>query len=187
MLSTSGQRRTLAAHGRILHNDDLNHRQHQPDAGHVNGQTRKRIAGAGAKLALWAHNGHVRRAPGSMGEFLSAHLRREDMVVVGFATGSGTYRAWGGEGPERFSLEPPIAGSVEAALHGSAPAQSVLDLRTTRDGSRQWFNALRPHRLIGGGEATNQFVNQRRVASDYDLLVWFAQTSATTAFNGVDR
>jgi erythromycin esterase-like protein len=110
------------------------------------------------------------------------------MVVIGFATGTGTYRAWGSNGPERFQLAPPISGSVEAALLVSAPELCVLDLRTARnDGPGQWFNAPRAHRLIGGGEATNQFVNERRVASDYDVLVWLANTSATSSFDGANR
>ena len=45
-----------------------------------------------ARIVLWAHNGHVQRQPGSMGRFLEEQFPGQ-MVVLGFATGDGTYRA----------------------------------------------------------------------------------------------
>lgn len=45
-----------------------------------------------ARIVTWAHNLHVQRQPGWMGQFLEDMFPGQ-MVVLGFATGTGTYRA----------------------------------------------------------------------------------------------
>ena len=133
----------------------------------------------GAKIVLWAHNGHVRRGDAAMGGFLAERLS-DEMVVVGFATGSGSYQAWSDQGPAAFPLQPPIEGSVEAVLAATRVPRFVVDLRPARAGGpAHWFAEPHPHRLIGGGEVKSQFEVRRPVARDYDLLFWIGETSAS--------
>lgn len=133
----------------------------------------------GAKIVLWAHNGHVRRGDAAMGGFLAERVS-DEMVVVGFAAGSGSYQAWSNQRPAPFPLQSPIEGSVEAVLAATGVPRFVVDLRPARSGGPgQWFAASHPHRLIGGGEAKNQFEIRRPVARDYDLLIWIGETSAS--------
>jgi erythromycin esterase-like protein len=132
-----------------------------------------------AKIVLWAHNGHVRRADGSMGDFLSAQVK-DEMVVVGFATGSGTYGAWGSRGYAEFPLQPSPADSAEALFAATGRPRFVLDLRLARDGDGgKWFGELHGHRLIGGGEMKEQFPARRALARDYDLVVWIEHSTAS--------
>jgi erythromycin esterase-like protein len=50
-----------------------------------------------SRIVLWAHNGHVWRQTGWMGAFLEEMFPGQ-MVVLGFVTGTGTYRAVSREG-----------------------------------------------------------------------------------------
>jgi erythromycin esterase-like protein len=66
-------------------------------------------AGPGARIALWAHNGHVQRAPdnfASMGAVLDRALGTE-MLVVGFAFG---------RAPARRSARPPASPPTPSPL-----------------------------------------------------------------------
>jgi len=142
----------------------------------------------GAKIVLWAHNGHVARRADTMGGHLAQQFG-EALCVVGFATGRGTYRAFArnGGGLGTFPLTEPVVGSVEAACDRSGLPRMVLDLRpsrTTAAGAAAWFAGEHFHRLIGSGEMVDQF-SRRRVGRDYDLLVWIAASQASELLPGL--
>jgi erythromycin esterase len=134
-----------------------------------------------ARIVLWAHNGHVARAPGSMGSHLSRAFG-DDYVVIGFATASGTYTAVDrGRGVVRDNeLQPPPEGSVEAVLHATETPRLVLDLDAAEaaDPASGFLARPTPFRSIGALSMEQQFF-PANVALAYDALVWIAQTSAS--------
>lgn len=60
----------------------------------------------GAKIILWAHNGHVGRDPDALGARLT-EMYGKQMVVLAFTTSAGQYNAEGKTGIETFPLTAP--------------------------------------------------------------------------------
>ena len=133
-----------------------------------------------ARIVLWAHNGHVQRQPGSMGAFLEEMFPGQ-MVVLGFATGTGTYRAVSraGRGLATHVLAPPPPDSFEHAFQATGISRFVLDLRKAVPSSAEsgWLLERRPFRSIGAMEMENQFV-PLSLRHSFDAVVWIEKTSA---------
>lgn len=134
----------------------------------------------GAKIILWAHNGHVARTPESMGHYLESMFPGQ-MVVVGFATGTGTYRAVSnkGKGLGSWDLESPPQGSFEYYCQATNLPQFILDIRKSKPGSAEsgWLDGELNFRMIGALEMDKQFF-PRPIRKEYDLMVWQAATTA---------
>lgn len=127
----------------------------------------------GAKIVLWAHNGHVSREQGAMGQYLEKRLPGQ-MVVLGFCTTRGRYTAYGKAGLGEHDLQPPPAGSVEAILSAAGIPRLVLDLRGAPGSS--WVAERRLMRLIGAMAQDEQFFEV--VPRDYyDALVFLEETT----------
>jgi erythromycin esterase len=140
----------------------------------------------GAKLVLWAHNGHVGRRAEQMGAYLAREYG-DAYRPLGFALGEGRYMAVGIRGDETRSWPaiPAPAGSVESALGATGLPIFALDLRATRgvaDG--KWL--LEPHdfRSIGSGPVDDQFVTAR-VAAEFDFLIYVDRTTPSRILTGV--
>jgi erythromycin esterase-like protein len=133
-----------------------------------------------ARIVLWAHNGHVQRQPGSMGAFLEETFPGQ-MVVLGFATGSGTYRAVSrsGRGISAHVLAPPPPGSFEHAFQASGLPRFVLDLRKAVPASADsgWLLERRPFRSIGAMEMESQFF-PLALRDSFDAVVWIEKTTS---------
>ncbi len=132
----------------------------------------------GAKIVLWAHNGHVWRMSGAMGEHLAEKFG-DDYLPVGFATHEGRYFAVGegGLGDHELVASPPE--SVEAVLAASGAPRLVLDLRASEAGSAAsgWLREERPFRSIGALAQERQFF-PLALADAFDVLVWVRTTAA---------
>jgi erythromycin esterase-like protein len=135
--------------------------------------------GPGARIVLWAHNGHVQRQPGAMGTFLEEMFPGQ-MVVLGFATGTGTYRAVSraGRGVTRHRLAAPPPESFEHAFQATGMPRFVLDLRKAVPVSPEsgWLAESRPFRHIGAMEMTEQF-HPLPIREAFDAVVWIEKTS----------
>jgi erythromycin esterase-like protein len=107
------------------------------------------------------------------------------MVVVGFATGEGTYTAiaQGGGGIKRdLLLEPPPVGSVEEIFTRSGLERAIVDIRgasATNPGTH-WAATERLMRGVGAMEAAQQHF-PTTPANAFDILVWQARTTASKA------
>lgn len=92
-------------------------------------------AGTGARLVLWAHNGHVRRTPWfGLGPMMGNHLHQRlgaDHVVVGFAFNEGGMTAIDAAvGRVReFTLPPALENTFDDALARHPAPIFALDLR----------------------------------------------------------
>ena len=134
-------------------------------------------APAGSKIVLWAHNMHVSKASGWMGRFLDQRYG-DDMIVLGFAFGSGRYNAVEmGVGLRDHEARPPIPGSVESYLGAAGMPRFVLDLRRVPNGApATWLKQSQPFRSLGSGAIRCPFYPSV-VSNDYDALIWFDKTN----------
>jgi erythromycin esterase len=97
----------------------------------------------GAKIVLWAHNGHFATG-GFSYETMGTALRRmyrRDMVVFGFAFNQGSFQAIPQRGGtlRNFTVPPAPPGSLDATLAATGLPLLALDLRAAPD----WFRESR--------------------------------------------
>jgi erythromycin esterase-like protein len=131
----------------------------------------------GARIVLWAHNGHVCREEGAMGAFLE-RLMPGQQVVVGFTTSQGEYQAIRqGQGLTVNPLQTPPRGSVEWHLDGAGHDAMI-------DPASAWLTAPAPMRMIGAVAMDRQFF-PRVVAGRYDLLIHQRRTTAARSLRQV--
>ncbi|HSU16987.1 erythromycin esterase family protein [Longimicrobium sp.] len=130
----------------------------------------------GTRMVLWAHNGHVSRAPGAMGAHLD-HRFGSAYRVFGFAFGEGEYTAIGPRGLASYPAAAPEAGSVESVLRSTGMPRFVLDLRgAAEEENGAWLAAPHAFRSIGAGAMEHPF-RDTPVARYFDALVYFDQTT----------
>jgi erythromycin esterase len=127
-------------------------------------------------MVVWAHNGHVARAPGWMGTYLDRRFGSA-YRVFGFAFGEGEYTAIGPRGLAAYPAPPPAPGSIESVLRGMGMPRLVLDLRAAaRERNGAWLAEPHLFRSIGALATDTQFTDVP-VAPRFDALVWFDRTT----------
>jgi len=131
----------------------------------------------GARIVLWAHNGHIGRLDGRMGTYLDEALGG-DYVPVGFTAGGGRYTAIGENSLGAHDLLPPPADSVEAAFAGTGAPLLMLDLRRAAedDPGSGWLHGDPFMLSIGASSSFFQY-HRQPVREAYDLLLWVADTT----------
>ncbi len=144
--------------------------------------------GPGARIVLWAHNGHVKTSGQSMGQYLSDALG-DDLVTLGFAFGSGSFNAvlatgsgYAGLQAHTVSDVPPL--SYEDYFRSAGLPRFVLDLRG-RSGAapdEAWLQGPRLLRSVGAvfdpGRPFSFFYDVS-LPHDFDAVVWFRSTQAS--------
>jgi erythromycin esterase len=135
----------------------------------------------GAKIALWAHNGHIGRvrAYTTMGVHLTRSLGR-DYVPVGLAFGDGSFRARQLGAPRMpvrtFTVGINQRGTFDGELARHGPPLFVLDARTAPVDVVRRLSAGVPFREIGstfGPEMRSGEYKQ----GDFDLIVFIRHTT----------
>jgi erythromycin esterase-like protein len=142
----------------------------------------------GAKIVLWAHNGHVARGPFAMGQYLERLLPGQQ-VVVGFSTSEGEYTAIKrGRGLTVNPLQPPTPGSVEEYLDSADMPRLILDVRgaSADDPASAWLTTDRDFRMVGA-LAMDQQLFPRTMKGAFDLLVHIRRTAASRSLGQVVR
>jgi erythromycin esterase len=137
----------------------------------------------GSKIVLWAHNGHVCRINGAMGEHLHKKYGKEH-VPIGFGAGEGTYTAIRpGVGlSSKNELKAPPDGSLEKTFRDVGLKNFILDLRSSAtEPSAAWLTRPRFFRSIGALAMDHQFA-PRIVPGEFDLLIYVDRTSASKCF-----
>lgn len=132
----------------------------------------------GARIVLWAHNGHVGRSRWAMGRFVE-RLMPGQQVVVGFTTSHGEYTAiTPGKGLAVNPLQPPPPASVEAYLDSAGVTDFLLDIRQAKsDPASFWLTHPHAFRLIGALAMDEQFF-PRTMSEEFDVLVHQRDTTA---------
>jgi erythromycin esterase-like protein len=134
-----------------------------------------------AKIALWAHNFHVRdEVP-----FMGSHLRRrfgKDYVNVALCSLRGSYTATAldGRGLQEFALASPPQDAFESTLQRSLTPRLIVDLRAARadDPTSAWLTESRPFGgTIGSMEMPEPFAPVK-LYGHFDLLFYVEEMRA---------
>jgi erythromycin esterase len=141
--------------------------------------------GPAARMMLWAHNGHIGRLPGAMGDSLGAELG-SDYVNLGFLFGTGQFNAVGvgSEGLRLWSVSLIPEFSVESVFSRTGQPRLLLDTRIVPGGGAD-AAPLRgpiPMRRVGAlfnpAFERNYFFNNL-FPQDYDLLMYVEKSTET--------
>jgi erythromycin esterase len=145
---------------------------------------------AGAKMMLWAHNGHVAGEDGSHVP-MGAHLRKifgRQAVLCGFVFHQGSFRAvdMTNRATANFTVGPPPQGSLDATLAAVGLPLFAVDLRNVPGGQvASWFNAPHRSRQIGAGyseETPGVWLQRIRAAQAFDVLIFIDKTTPSRPF-----
>ena len=144
-----------------------------------------------AKVVVWAHNSHLGDARatdmGRAGELNVGELvrqrYREDAVLIGFTTYSGTVTAasnWGGAA-ERKRVRPALAGSYESHFHRTGIPRFLLNLRERNAATAGLGDPLleRAIGVIYAPETERQsHYFHARLSQQFDAVLHFDETRA---------
>jgi erythromycin esterase-like protein len=140
----------------------------------------------GAKMVVWAHNGHVQTS-GLGYRAMGADLRQmfpNQMVVMGFSFNQGSFQARSQSTGElkNFTVPPAPAGSLDATLASTGIPRFALDLRQTpKTGAvADWFNATHGTRSIGAvypEDSPFAFLGNFKAPEAFDAILFVAETT----------
>jgi erythromycin esterase-like protein len=140
----------------------------------------------GAKIVLWAHNGHVAYAAqyGPMGGYLHKKFGSQ-LVTFGLAFNEGSFRAIEkGKSLRDFTVGPAPEDSLDHALASAGIPLFALDLRQLpkKGPVAEWFGKSRPARSIGaiygGGQPESWSVATLRWPEVFDVILFVEKTTA---------
>jgi erythromycin esterase len=141
----------------------------------------------GARMLLWAHNGHVsleRRGRSAMGAALRRRLGR-DYVSVGFVFGSGAFRTVEARDGRAVltttSFGRPPASDISAPFAATNKPLLIADLRHLPSGPvSAWFARPHPTREAGGTPITEADATRPIVLlAEFDAVVYVDRTTGT--------
>lgn len=136
-----------------------------------------------AKIVLWAHNAHIAKQNGAMGQHLAEKFG-DDYLAFAFATAKGEYQAIGGkDGLSAHRLQEPPPGSAEDIFRRTAVARFVLDLRKASEHSPEsgWLAKPLLFRLIGALAMDDQFQAQN-LKKGFDGIIYIEETFRARPF-----
>jgi erythromycin esterase len=136
---------------------------------------------SGAKIVLWAHNGHVATGGNMMGSELHRSYG-DQMVVFGFAFDQGSFQAIEqGSGLRNFTVTAATVGSLDATLAASGIPIFALDLKhvPADRSTAAWLKEPHGTRSIGAvySEASNYF-NELSPQANFDAILFVNHTTA---------
>lgn len=141
----------------------------------------------GAKIVLWAHNGHVATASGGGYDPMGVSLRKmygDNMVVFGFAFNQGSFQARDqGKGLHDFTVPPAPAGSLDATFGATGIPLFAVDLRAApRSGPvANWLGESHKTRSIGAlfsQDADAQYQFDMKASQSFDVILFVEKTTA---------
>jgi erythromycin esterase-like protein len=142
----------------------------------------------GAKIVLWAHNGHVSNTGFSGNRSMGAYLREKygkQMVNFGFAFNEGSFRAVElGKGLRDFTVPPAPEGTLDHVLAATGIPLFAVDLRSVPHGTpaAKWFAEAHKSRSIGAAFSDSLEPTQWSpgpTQSDFDVVLFVEKTSAS--------
>jgi erythromycin esterase-like protein len=141
----------------------------------------------GAKIVLWAHNGHV-QAGGADYPSMGAALRKvfgSQMVVFGFAFNRGSFQSMSqsGKGLKEFTVPAAQAGSLDSMLAAPGIPLFALDLRQVPQSGpvADWWKQPHMTRSIGAvypEDSPYAFQVNMNAPDAFDVLLFVANTTA---------
>jgi len=140
----------------------------------------------GARIVVWAHNGHVNYAQPGMAP-MGSYLRKvygNQLVSFGFAFNQGGFQAWEiGKGLHSFTVGPAPDGTLDHALAATGQSICAIDLRKLPEQGpvADWFRQVHPTRSIGSayGDALAPSLWSSTPANrQFDALLFVEKTTA---------
>jgi erythromycin esterase len=152
----------------------------------------------GAKIVLWAHNGHIaiRPANGTGVAAMGWHLRQalgKAYVPIGFAFREGGFQAMNGDPQNRglkvFEVKPQAMGTLDAALAATKLPFLALDLRNRpKQGQvKHWLESPQGTWRIGAGFTPGQelnYLSKEPITDSYDALLFVNHTTSANPVGG---
>jgi erythromycin esterase-like protein len=141
----------------------------------------------GAKLIVWAHNGHISNSGYSGTASMGSYLRKtygDQLVNFGFAFNEGSFRAWEiGIGLHDFTVGPGPEGSLDRTLGAVKIPIFAVDLRQLpMEGPvAQWFKQPHASRSVGSAYSDTLAPNLWSPGPsnlDFDALLFVENTTA---------
>jgi erythromycin esterase len=134
----------------------------------------------GAKIVVWAHNGHVATG-GFSYETMGSALRRmygREMFVFGLSFSHGSFQAipQGGGALKNFTVPPLSSASLDATLAAAGLPLFALDLRA----APEWFRERRGSRQIGAvypEDTPDAFIADFVPADTFDAVLFVEATT----------
>lgn len=139
----------------------------------------------GAKIALWAHNGHINAIPNLMGGHLRAKYAA-DYVALGFLFGRGRFNAVAPTGQlTYFVLESVPDNSLESQFLSVGKSLALFDTRQIASGGADAAPLAGPipMRSIGAlynPQSSSSYFTQQLFPNDFDLLIFVRQATQST-------
>ena len=141
----------------------------------------------GAKVVLWAHNGHVTTASGGRYDPMGASLRKmfgAQMVVFGFAFNQGSFQAVEqGKGLHDFTVPPAPPGSLDATFAAAGIPLFALDLGDAPKSGpvATWLSESHKTRSIGAvysQDSADQYLLDLKAPQSFDVMLFVEKTTA---------
>jgi len=141
----------------------------------------------GARMVVWAHNGHVNFVRTAGFVPMGAALREiygSRMVVFGFGFNQGSFRAVEqGKSLRPFTVAPAPAGSLDAAMAAAGIPLFALDLRQIPKSGQvaEWFAQPHAARSVGASYSESAAANYFQPAiapKTFDALLFVEKTTA---------
>lgn len=154
------------------------------------------------RIAVWAHNGHVRRGPFRPGDWetppmtMGAHLADafgEDYYALGFEFGRGSFRArpdpdsGGSPGVRSFSIDSVPEGSVPAVFERVDGPQWFLDFGSIPDDGfvAEWLDSTpRLHNVGATYYGDDRSYVPVDLPAEFDGLVFVAEANRSMPLDG---
>lgn len=147
--------------------------------------------GPGARVVVWAHNGHVATRTDLGVERTGSHLRRmlgRDLIVFGFSFNQGAFQAIelplpSERGLTVFNIGPARAGSLDSMLASTGLPVAAFDLRglPAEGPVATWFSGARAMRSIGAlyrDQLGAWSYDSSPASRSYDAILFVERTTA---------
>jgi len=143
-------------------------------------------APTGAKIALWAHNGHINAITNLMGGYLRAKYAA-DYVTLGFSFGQGRFNAVASATGQltTFNATQVPDNSLESQFLSIGKSLALLDTRQIASGGADAAPLAGPIRMRSIGSLFNPltetaYFTTQVFPNDFDLLIFVRQATEST-------
>lgn len=130
-----------------------------------------------SRIVIWAHNGHIMKKDGVMGDYLK-HELGNDYLTFGFSFYEGSYLATGDRGLSSYAAQCAYPGTLEYLLNQLDEPLFILDLKKIQAENSpvmEWINDLE-FRFVGGAKISHEFT-PRRITDDFDYLIFIREST----------
>lgn len=131
-----------------------------------------------SKIAIWAHNGHIKKTDYRMGKFLAQSLQ-DDYLTVGFTFHKGKYTAVGKNRLNTYEAQDSYEGTFEYIFQSLNEPIFLLDLRKIKNDNSehgQWIKEALEFRRVGAMKVPNEF-KETKLLEDFDMIIFINEST----------